>query len=343
MVVQFEKCELKIDQIHKEEFSKESFIEHEIKVIELIQGWLRKEPNFWFKTSGSTGDAKTILIERKKIEYSCESTMNKIDPDHKFGSALLCLSPEMIGGAMVVFRSLVRGLDLRVVKPVSNPLELLSEKSTFDLTSLVPMQIQQARSQQLNMFRTILVGGAPLTDHVIHSSAMVYETFGMTETVSHFALKILGQAEYECIGDTLIEKQSDNTLAINGSLTDHKTLKTNDLIEYISSTKFKWIGRSDFVINSGGIKINPEVVEAKLSAILDRRFFISGLADEKLGDKVVLVIEGDSYDLTIDFSILEKYQRPKSIHFTKRFVLTDSQKIDRLKTKEFLIKQLKNR
>jgi len=343
MVVQFEKCELKIDQIHKEEFSKESFIEHELKVIELIQRWLRNEPNFEFKTSGSTGNAKTILIERKKIEYSCESTMNKIDPDHKFGSALLCLNPEMIGGAMVVFRSLVRDLDLHVLKPVSNPLVLLDEKFTFDLTSLVPMQLHKALPHQLDIFSAILVGGAPLTGHVVSSSAKIYETFGMTETVSHFAIKALGQDEYECIGDTLIKERNDDVLEIKGSLTDHKTLKTNDLIEFISSTRFKWIGRADFVINSGGIKINPEVVERKLSALLDRRFFISCLPDLKLGNKVVLIIEGDSYDPALDLSNLEKYQKPKDIHFLECFVLTNSQKIDRPRTKELLIKQLNSR
>ncbi|MEP5613340.1 MAG: AMP-binding protein [Cyclobacteriaceae bacterium] len=342
MVVQFEKCELKIDQIHKEEFSKESFIEHEIKVIELIQRWLSKEPNFRFKTSGSTGNAKTILIERKKIEYSCESTMDKIDPGRTFSSALLCLNPEMIGGAMVVFRSLVRNLNLHVLKPTSKPLDQLGRKSTFDLTSLVPLQIDQAGPQQLDLFRAILVGGAPLIAPIINSSAKIYETFGMTETVSHFALKEQGLAEYECIGDTLIEEQSDSSLAIKGSLTDHNLLKTNDLIEFISSKKFKWIGRSDFVINSGGIKINPEVVEAKISPFLDRRFFIAALPDEKLGNKAVLIIEGSPYDPALDFSELEKYQKPKGIHFLERFALTSSQKIDRFKTKGLLIKQLKS-
>lgn len=340
MIVQFEKCELKIDQIHKEEFSKESFTEHEKKVIELIQGWLKKELKFEFKTSGSTGKAKSIVIERKIIEYSCESTMSRIDPDRKFRTALLCLSADMIGGAMVVFRALQFGLNLTVLKPTSNPFDSLPDNSEYDLTSMVPMQLKGIKPSQLETFQCILVGGAPFHGKIENSRTKVYATFGMTETVSHFALRPIEKNEYECIGDAKIEERDDGKLSVVGTLTDHQRLVSSDMITFISKDRFRWLGRADFVINSGGVKINPEVVEEQLKRYFDRKFCISSLPDERLGEMIVLIVEGSPFELSFDTDTLEKYEIPKEVYFLDHFVLTDSQKIDRLKTKGQLIKQL---
>ena len=332
MIVQFEKCELKIDQIHKEEFSEESFGDHEIRVIELIQGWLKKEPNFAFKTSGSTGKAKTILIERKKIEYSCQSTMEHLDPNQKFSSSLLCLNPNMIGGAMVVFRALHRNLKLTVVKATSNPFQHLDAETKFDLVSMVPMQLHGIRSPELDSFNTILLGGASFSGKVPKTKALIYETFGMTETVSHFALRRLGEEEFQCVGDMLVKQEDTGCLSINGTLTDHNWLITNDIVTINSTKKFKWLGRSDFVINSGGVKINPEAVERKIAPVLDGRFMISSMADEALGSKMVLVIEGEEQPFSLDSVDFSTYEEPKEVHFLSNFVLTPSQKIDRIKT-----------
>ncbi len=344
MVVRFKKCELKIDQIHKEEFSHESFVEHEIKVIELIKGWLKNDPYFEFKTSGSTGKARSIHIEREKIEYSCKTTMEKLDPHHKFRTSLLCINPEMIGGAMVVFRALIWGLDLHVIKPSSNPFELVGNESKFDLTSMVPLQLQDIQGNRLDCFNTILVGGGHYPNELLsRTSTKIYLTFGMTETVSHFALKLMGEDTFDCLGDINIEEQPDKKLAIRGTLTNHKLLITNDLIEFISTKKFNWIGRSDFIINSGGIKISPEEVEDKLVSVLDRKFIISHLPDDVLGNKVVLIVEGESFNVNDEFAVLERYQRPKEVHFVRTFVHTPSQKIDRIKTRELLLKSLNYR
>ncbi len=340
MVVRFEKCELKIDQIHKEEFSKESFASHENKVIELIQSWLRNDSHFTFKTSGSTGTAKTILIEREKVEYSCNATMEKLDPGRKFKSALLCISPEMIGGAMVVFRSLTRNLNLRVVKPSSNPLEQIEQTDKFDLTSLVPLQLDGMRGNQLDNFSCILVGGGSLDRINLKTSAQIYSTFGMTETVSHFALRLSDEEIYECVGDTQVETYKSDRLAVRGTITNHKLLVTNDLIEFISTKKFKWIGRSDIVINSGGVKINPEKVERILRSQLAGNFIVSYLKDSVLENKVILIVEGTPFEMELNFSNLEKYEKPKKIHFVDKFILTRSQKVDRIKTRERLLTSL---
>jgi O-succinylbenzoic acid--CoA ligase len=342
MIVQFEKCELKIDEIHKEEFSKKSFATHEYLIIKLIQKWLNNEQNFEFKTSGSTGKAKTILIDRKKIEYSCETTMNKLDPDHKFRSALLCINPEMIGGAMVIFRSLLRNLNLKVIKPSSTPFDGLDKTSFYDLVSLVPAQLN-TDPEYLNRFRTILIGGAGYNGQQPNTTSKMYSTFGMTETVSHIALRDLSTDYFECIGDLELKKRKDNRLEISGTITNNNHLITNDLIEFISSKKFRWLGRSDFVINSGGIKINPEEVESNLLIDRAERFIVSSLEDDKLGDKVILIIEGPKREIELDYSNIEKYKRPKEIHFLSNFAITPSLKIDRINTRELLVKKLNNK
>lgn len=340
MVVKFEKRELKLEEIHKEGISKENFVHHEQVVIDLIQRWQAGEPSFMFQTSGSTGVAKTQEITRDKIIYSSKATFERIDPDNKFKSAFLCLNPEMIGGAMVVFRSLIHDLDLKVVSPTSDPFKELAPGETYDLTSVVPMQIRNASNEQLNHFHTILVGGANIPVMPSASDSLLYSTFGMTETVSHFALRRQDEESFTCTGDTEVGQTADGRLKIKGTITDNNWLISNDLIELISSIKFKWLGRSDFIINSGGVKINPERVEQLLADQISCNFIMSSLPDEELGNKAILLIEGSFVEQAFDFSSLQKYERPKEVHFLKTFDFTPSGKIDRIKTVRRLISAL---
>lgn len=340
MVLRFKKCVLKIDEIHKDEISLEDFLDHEKEVIKLIQWWKSNDTTLQFKTSGSTGVPKKIDIDRWKIEYSAEATMKKLDPDSGFKHAVLCINPSMIGGAMVVFRALSRGLDLTILPPSSNPAIELAGDHKFDLVSLVPMQMKATDEEFWNRFDTILVGGADFQVNRLETSAHVYTTFGMTETVSHFALKEAAHDDYECIGDIEIKKREDNRLQIKGTLTENKWLLTSDVIECISSKQFKWKGRVDFIINSGGIKVNPESIETHLQQQLKTNFIISSLPDHTLGSKLILIVEGDPRELLLDFSELPKYESPKETHFLPEFSRTASTKIDRIQTQKLLNKQL---
>ena len=335
MIVRFAKCELKIDQIKKDDISEKKFMDHELVVIRLIKKWLANDSKFQFNTSGSTGLSKVIYIDRKTIEYSCNATLTKLDPNRTFRSSLLCLNPEMIGGAMVVFRALTRELDLTVIPPTSDPFNQIGDRF-FDLVSVVPLQLSSASEKHIDQFHTILVGGANLHEQSIKTKARIFSTFGMTETVSHFALREMNNSSYDCIGDTTLLKRADNHLELIGTLTNNEPLLTNDLIEYISSTSFKWLGRSDFVINTGGVKINPEQVEQKLAVQLRTNYMVSSIPDERLGNKLVLLIEGTQEDITVDFSILDKYEKPKEMFFIEQFAYTPSNKIDRLKTRDLL-------
>ena len=128
-------------------------------------------------------------------------------------------------------------------------------------------------------------------------------------------------------------------LEFKGTITDNKWLKTNDLGSIIESSIFKWIGRKDFIINSGGIKFNPETIEDKLTAIPKGSFLISSLPDKVFGEKIVLLLEKAKPD-NLDFSSLDKYERPKEVIENVTFIRTPSDKIDRIRTRELLISNL---
>ncbi len=129
---------------------------------------------------------------------------------------------------------------------------------------------------------------------------------------------------------------------------------TNDLVQLISSTEFNWLGRFDNIINSGGIKLVPEQIEEKLSTIINQRFFVAGIADAVLGEKLVLVVEelftkrssnfeseisntlnqrkNEIHEKLKSLQVLSKYEIPKAIYFVEIFIETPSGKVSRNET-----------
>lgn len=272
-----------------------------------------------------------------QIQYSASATMNFVDPENRFKTSLLALNASFIGGAMVVLRALIYGMDLTVVSPAEDIMKEIEENVFFDLVSLVPMQFNALEKTQINQFNTILVGGAPLDLSLEEFDASVYSTYGMTETVSHIALRKINEELFKTTGDTEICQNDDSTLSLRGSISNHKWIKTNDIIEYHSKDSFKWLGRKDFVINSGGIKLNPESVEKKLRPFISCAFVMIGIPDEHLGTKAILLAEGCSEE--IDFSSLDRYEKPKEVFFSQKLVRTMSGKLDRKKTRELFLKE----
>ena len=329
MIVSSKNFVLKLEEILKDDLPTERYNESENIVLELIQRWHSGQKQFTHYTSGSTGRPKKISISREKIEISAESTLSTIDPDGKIKKVLLCLNPSNIGGAMVVYRALIYDHDITIVEPTSDLKGVVNEE-IFDLTSMVPMQFANLTKQETNRFRNILIGGAPMPLKNIKYESNVYSTFGMTETVSHIALRKLCDDFYTTTGDTIVDITEQNTLKIRGSITDNKWIVTNDVVEILSKTSFKWLGRADFVINSGGIKIHPEMIEAQLEKQITSEFIATSLPDEKLGRKLILLINSDPQKL--DFSILEKYHQPKEVFFNQKIFKTSNNKIDRRKT-----------
>lgn len=308
-----------------------------------FQSEWKKNDSMLVFTSGSTGEPKKILIPKEKMILSAYKTINFFKLRDGINS-LICLSLDTIAGKMMIARSFVGKWNVKIVEPTANPLVNVNDK--IDFIALAPMQLQRILIEsplKLRKIKTIIVGGAQVSNSLINllkeNEMTVFQTFGMTETVSHIALRKIGTETddfYETVDGVTVTD-------LNGKLIIHypemfdESLQTNDLVKIISPTKFQWLGRSDFMINSGGVKLNPEKIEQKLAELIPFPFFICGLSDDKLGQKLALVIENNSnYTLEKDRlkTILEKYEIPKVYKTVKEIIRTKSGKMNRIKTIE---------
>ena len=324
---------LKLEEILKESLPTKGYNDTEKNVLKLIRGWFGGVKTFTHSTSGSTGAPKEVKISKEKIVLSAKSTMSFIDPNNEIRSALLCLDPKHIGGAMVVYRAMIFEQNIHIVEPSSDPMKAI-DGANFDMVSMVPLQFENLSPQDIEHFKIILVGGAPLAPRSLNIRTRVYATFGMTETVSHFALRLLSEENFYTIGDNMVDADEDGSLKIKGSITDNEWVKTNDIIQLKSPISFCWIGRKDFIINTGGIKVNPEAIERNLADQFTNDFIISSLPDDRLGRKVILISSDD--EVAIDISTLNKYEQPKEVFFNCKIIKTSSGKIDRIKTQKHL-------
>lgn len=318
--------------------------------ISFYNDWKNGKKQFELTTSGSTGSPKSIIISKTQMEISASQTIDVLNlkPSDKL---LVCINTKFIGGKMMLVRGIINSMLLYVVEPSSNPLRSITQH--IDFMAVVPLQLHimlnEGEHKKLNKMKAIIVGGAPinkqLKTQLEQLEVPVYATYGMTETVSHIALKRLNGLDrsnyFTSLGDVKITKDNRNCLTVTGSVTNHTVITTNDVVKLINSNQFEWLGRYDNVINSGGIKVNPEQVEKKIEQIfleinIHQRFFIYGMKDELLGQKVALIIEGDEFDTTplhqLLLKQLEKYSCPKSIIFIAQFVETETGKIKRSET-----------
>jgi len=313
---------------------------------EFLLDWIDKKDFIPVKTSGSTGTPKEIFLKKEHMVNSAKTTGAYFDlwPGQ---SALLCLPGDYIAGKMMFVRAMVLGLDLDWVPPSSTPLKNLNRYYHF--CAMVPMQLENSLDE-INHIKTLIVGGAPvsvdLKAKVQDKTTDIFETYGMTETITHVAVKKINNGAKDCF-ETLpnisIEKDKRNCLVINAPDLNNGQLATNDIVELVSDKEFKWLGRYDNVINSGGVKLFPEQIELKLASIIKSRFFVAGIPDEELGQKLILLVEKKDEDLALfnkvkSLEALEKYEIPKDILFVERFVETVNGKISRKNTlQQFLI------
>ena len=304
-------------------------------VNQFISEWYSTNIEMDLKTSGSTGKPKSISIKKDWMQNSAELT-RKTFGLKKGDSALLCMPMKYVAGKMMVVRALELGLDLKVVEPSSNPLKNMDE--IIDFAAMVPLQLENSLND-LDQVKTLIVGGGQVSQQLIEKlqkiSTQIFQTYGMTETLTHVAIKPLNGPNisdlFRALDGIHFEKDDRGCLAIHASALNPVPIVTNDLVELIDENSFRWLGRFDNVINSGGVKIIPELVEAKLLSIIpNNRFFINGESDESLGEKVVLVVEGNVIE--ISFDSLEKFEKPKEIYFISEFLETESGKIRRGET-----------
>jgi O-succinylbenzoic acid--CoA ligase len=236
---------------------------------------------------------------------------------------------------MMFVRAYVLGLELECTKPSSSPLESLSKP--YDFCAMVPLQLEKSIAN-LDQIKTLIVGGAPLStalmDQLKNSTSTVYETFGMTETVSHIAVKNIRKSFslFEVLPSVSIAVDARNCLLIEAPELASNTIQTNDLVRLHSKTTFEWVGRYDAVINSGGIKISPEQLEQQLEGLIQHRFFIASQKEAVLGAVVILVIESTTPYKSLDFEAIEPLKRPKHVYYVDQFTETPSGKIKRQET-----------
>jgi O-succinylbenzoic acid--CoA ligase len=306
---------------------------YEKSVGSFILDWFDGNDYVEMQTSGTTGTPKTIRVNKQAMVNSAMATGKYFDlgPGIK---VLHCLPTQYVAGKMMLVRAFVLGWDMDIAEPTATP--LARNCNAYDFAAMVPLQAQQSLDK-LNKIKVIILGGAKVSTALAKQleklSVDVYETYGMTETITHIAAKHVGESAFEALPNVKLSQDNRGCLVIHADALINEPVVTNDVVDIINDTHFIWLGRLDNVINSGGIKLYPEQIEEKLSAHIDQRFFVKSMPDEALGEKLVLVIEGDRFELSDDvFTGLGKYERPKEILFVDKFSETGSGKLQREET-----------
>jgi o-succinylbenzoate---CoA ligase len=296
-----------------------------------LMDWFDHKPVIEVETSGSTGKPKTIEVSKQAMVNSALATGRffDLDPGNK---VLHCLPAKYIAGKMMFVRSFILGLDMDFVEPDANPLRNMDQ--TYDFAAMVPLQAQNSLAY-LKCVKKLILGGAKISpsleEELVKLPTEIYETYGMTETITHIAAKRVGEQAFTVLPDVTISYNDQNCLVIHAPRISSDIIQTNDLVSLVNENQFVFLGRADNVINSGGIKLIPEQIESKISEKkIGSRFIIAGKPDELYGQRVILVIEGAPRE--VDEKILEKlskYERPKEILFLPKFCETPNGKIQR--------------
>jgi O-succinylbenzoic acid--CoA ligase len=304
-----------------------------------IDAW-DNECAFEFLSSGSTGIPQVYRFDKTQLLSSAKSSVKALNLNQQT-SALVCLPLSSVGGLMQLARAKVAGYELWIDLPSSRPLQ--NFKLPINFISLVPTQLSESLKfdvQKLKNIPQILIGGAPLELELIQAcldqNIKLIQSYGMTETLSHVALRTINSFEFypfEALEGIHFE-QENNCLIIAYPQLQKEPIRTNDLVRLIDPTHFEWLGRADFAIITGGVKVLPELIEQKMRSLLKQPFFVTGVPDEKWGHVVGLVVEGEPVDL--DFSWekfgLQVAEKPKKYVFITEFIRSNTLKILRQAT-----------
>ncbi len=291
--------------------------------------------SFEVKTSGSTGVPKVITHSKAAMVHSAKLTIQRfglIEGD----VFLICLPVQFIAGMMMVGRAAVARAQLLAIEPSSNPLQHLDR--SVDFAALTPLQLEQAfikNKDRISLVKQIIIGGAPISRKLLaliqscEYDTRFYHTYGMTETITHVAIKELQRDLYSdlFVGLPGIEflLTDDQRLIIDAEHLADSPIITNDIVDMAGPSSFRWIERADNVINSGGLKIFPATLKNQLDPLIAGEFFLTGLSDETLGQKLVLVIV--DREQRIDISSLNDQLRAK---LPKNYVPKEIRRVDAL-------------
>lgn len=302
---------------------------------ELERAWFSDSETIACNTSGSTGKPKIINIPKKLMIESAYRT-NLFFGITSQSHLHSCISPEYIGGKMMFVRAVIADALFSFEEPSNQPLKYYDD-SIIDLLSVVPSQMKYLldNAEKQKMVKNYLIGGAPIPDVIKKgislSGVKAWESYGMTETASHIALRgVTGMEKpFRVLPGIQISKSNNDTLIIN--MGNNNSIITNDICELISPEEFIIIGRLDNIINTGGIKIFPEKLEYKLSSLLKFPFYIASRPDSLWGSRIVLV--GENPDISLDElkrlckGLLKPAEIPKEIVPVSKLPLNPNGKI----------------
>ena len=314
-----------------------------------LEEWFSNADFVVAQTSGSTGEPKDIRLPKQIMINSARRTIRYFglkDADR----LLLSLPCRYIAGKMMVVRAIVGQMNLITVDP-SSDFEFLLQQ-TFDLGAMVPNQIAKILEKPsgktyLENIHNLLIGGSAISGQLEQQVRKLENrcviTYGMTETASHIAIRELSgkrySESYHCLPGITIAIDDRGCLLIHHP-DFQEPFRTNDVAEIHDEKSFRILGRSDSVIISGGIKYQPESIEKKLEKLIAERFVISSVPDDKLGQKLVLVIEGKAFDtsnlLQEIKTILTPYELPGKIFFVEKLPQTTTGKVKRSEINDFL-------
>ena len=335
---------LDISKLHAE-------TEFENKIIFFLTEWFSNSETVKVQTSGSTGVPKVFDIEKEKMINSAKMTCDFLNLK-KNDSALLCLPVDYISGKMMIVRAFERNLNLILKDPSTKPLQDLDKE--IDFCAMTPLQVENSLDK-IHLIKNLIIGGASVSQSLKLKIAEVltlkraevptkiYETYGMSETLSHIALKEIFPQEddyFKVFDGIEISLDERGCLKIFAPNLNSEILQTNDLVEIFNENQFKFLGRIDHVINSGGAKIFPEELEALVKKEIPNEVVFLGFKDEILGQKLIAVIEDtESESLLYQlFSInyQQKFHRPKEIIFIDKIPRTPNGKINRIELRRLI-------
>lgn len=334
---------LEINNLHSQ-------TEFEKKVIFFLEEWLSDSEKVKVQTSGSTGAPKIFEIEKKRMLNSARLTCNFLELKQN-DTALICLPVEYISGKMMTVRSFERKMKLTVKNPSLEPLKDLNQQ--VDFCAMTPLQVENSLDK-IHLIKNLIIGGAAVSEslktkitHVLNKltvSTKIYETYGMSETLSHIALKEIfpeTDAYFSAFENISVSKDERGCLQIFAPDLNSEILYTNDLVEINDDNQFRFLGRIDNVINSGGAKIFPEALESLVKKEIPNEVVFLGLQDEILGQKLIAVIEGEESEDVISkinkMQFEKSFHKPKEIIFVEEIPRTENGKVNRIQLKESLV------
>ena len=307
---------------------------------EFFKKWYDQSDSIETETSGSTGTPKTIQLEKEFMAASAKRTLDFFNLKEN-DRVLHCLPSRFIAGKLMTVRALIGKLDLYLVDP-STDFSFLKNES-FSFAAMVPNQALKSLEVEIWNLEFLLLGGTAipqsLEKKLQHISTECYAGYGMTETATHIALRKINGKDtsgfYRCLENIHVGRSDDDCLQVHMPGLNESPLQTTDIAELKDNKTFRILGRADHVIISGGIKYSPEEIEKKLESHIKLPFYISSLPDEKLGQQIVLIVEGNETPvlikhLTFIFTrYLSKYEQPRQILFRKHLKTTLSGKLIR--------------